>query len=89
MKAQEALKKAFNLPKGAELKSVMPAKHIDNVLKAMRDYADSKAREQRVICQYDFEQAVEDENMQDNLTGTLWYLYNDKGIQYSGAPNLD
>lgn len=89
MKAQEVLKRAFNLPKGAELSKVMPAKHIDNVLKAMRDYADSKAREQRVICQYDFEQAIEEENMQDNLSGTMWYLYNDKGLSYSGAPNLD
>lgn len=59
MEALSALRKAFSLKKNEELGKKFDPITLKRITEAMKDYANVKAREQRVICQEAFDEVYE------------------------------
>lgn len=59
MEALSALRKAFSLKKNEELGKKFDPITLKRIIESMKDYADAKTHEQRVICQEAFDEAYE------------------------------
>ena len=59
MEALSALRAIFSLKKNEELEKKFPPETLKRIVDAMKNYADAKAREQRVICQEAFDHVYE------------------------------
>ncbi len=83
MEALSALRKAFSLKKNEELGKKFDPATLKRVLDAMKDYAGSKNREQRILCQDTFDAVYESE------PSGVENMYNLGELRDSESPELD
>ncbi len=89
MKSLAALRQAFGLKKPDELGKKFPPEVLKRIQTAMKDYADSKCREQRRICQFEFETAYESEGTDLNSNPQIMEIYNCHSLKESETPEFD
>ena len=83
MEALSALRKAFSLKKNEELGKKFDPATLKRVLDAMKDYAGSKNREQRILCQDTFDAGYESE------PSGVENMYNLGELRDCESPELD
>lgn len=89
MKAVSALRQAFSAKSNEVMVRKFSPEQLKRIEEAMRMYAEEKCKEQRTICQFDFEQAYEeDEDVQRN--DALINMYELNSLQNdSETPEMD
>lgn len=89
MKALAALRQAFGLRKTEELGKKFPPETLKRIQDAMQEYAASKRREQRRICQFEFETAYESEGTDLNSNAQVMEMYELHTLKESENPDFD
>jgi len=86
MKTLNILRTTFGLKNTEDLGNRFSPIELKNIQDAMIDYAADKCKEQRKICQFDYEAAHDN---QSNFDDSLAIMYDTKQLMDSESPDFD